>query len=70
MKRGERWDSDLSPQWVVVMLTRKEESRVLVKYITVPITKKFRDYLRNDLYKENNSKTTKNLNKSQRTDEG
>lgn len=47
------------PLWVVVMIMGKVESSVLVKYITVPITKKFRDYLRNDLYKENNSKTTK-----------
>lgn len=42
-----------------MMIMGKEESSVLVKYITVPITKKFRDYLRNDLYNENNSKTTK-----------
>lgn len=47
------------PLWVVVMIMGKVESSVLVKYITVPITKKFRDYLRNDLHKENNSKTIK-----------
>lgn len=47
------------PLWAVMMIMGKEESSVLVKYITVPITKKFRGYLRNDLYNENNSKTTK-----------
>ena len=59
------------PLWVVVMITGKEESSMLVKYVTVSITKEFRGYLRNDLYTETIQRQQKqNLNKNRRKDGG